>query len=80
MISAFFAGLVLGWVYFKTRSLWVVIILHVVNNLIAFSLGDYESTAELLGDNAMYLGALLIALIVAAIGFSQLKKRRLENN
>ena len=35
IITAFLLGLVLGWVYEKSGSLWTVIIVHVVNNGLA---------------------------------------------
>ncbi len=32
VIAAFFMGLVLAWIYYKTRSLWIPILIHVINN------------------------------------------------
>lgn len=46
VINAFVVGLVLGYVYLKTNSLLSVIILHAVNNAIAYA------TMALLGDSA----------------------------
>lgn len=37
-IVTFILGLLLAWVYYKTRSLWPAIILHSLKNLIAFIL------------------------------------------
>ena len=36
VVSAFFIGIVLAWIYYKTKSLWLPILLHIVNNSIAF--------------------------------------------
>jgi hypothetical protein len=35
-IGAFFIGLLIGWVYYKTKSLWPCIFLHFVNNSVGF--------------------------------------------
>lgn len=36
MINAFFIGIILGYIYIKTRSLVPVILIHAINNVIAF--------------------------------------------
>lgn len=46
MINAFVVGLILGYVYLKTRSLLAAIIIHAVNNAIAYA------TMALFGDSA----------------------------
>jgi membrane protease YdiL (CAAX protease family) len=46
MINAFVVGLILGYVYLKTNSLLSVIILHAINNAIAYA------TMALLGESA----------------------------
>ena len=33
---AFFAGLIMGYIYLRTHSIWSVIIIHGMNNLFAF--------------------------------------------
>lgn len=47
-ISAFLLGLVIGWLYYKTRSLWPGIFLHFLNNagayIAATMLGEEEMT------------------------------------
>ena len=35
-IPVFFAGLMIGWIYWRTRSLWLCIFIHAVNNAAAF--------------------------------------------
>ena len=35
-IPTFFVGLMLGWIYWRTRSLWCCIFIHMVNNTFAF--------------------------------------------
>jgi len=43
-ITGMLAGLFLGWVYWKTRSLVPCILMHAVNNLLAFVLAMYMGT------------------------------------
>jgi len=67
VIGAFFAGLILGWIYLKTKSLWVVIALHVINNFIAFTFADLgtESTRELIGNDLLYIGSFALSAAIA---------------
>jgi membrane protease YdiL (CAAX protease family) len=37
-VSAFFIGLAIGWIYWRTRSLWLCVFMHAVNNAAAFVL------------------------------------------
>ena len=71
-VGAFLMGLLLGWVYYRTRSLIPCIFIHLVNNLISFlgfiyleeeiaSLGDFLPTWQLviaiaLGAVGLYFG------------------------
>ena len=67
VIGAFFAGLILGWIYLKTQSLWVVIALHVINNFVAFTFSDLgtESTRELIGNDLLYVGSFALSAAIA---------------
>ena len=67
VIGAFFAGLILGWIYLKTQSLWIVIALHVINNFVAFTFSDLgtESTRELIGNDLFYVGSFALAAVIA---------------
>jgi len=66
VLSAFLAGILLGWIYWKTRSLWIVIILHIINNYIAFSFSDFDtrSAKELFPNTFLYYGSFVLALLV----------------
>src|SRR5690606_30966839 len=39
MVSAMVIGIFAGWVYYRTRSLALPILIHATNNLSAFSMG-----------------------------------------
>ncbi|WP_206445572.1 CPBP family intramembrane glutamic endopeptidase [Spirosoma sordidisoli] len=70
-VGATLLGLALGWLYYRTRSLWPCIFLHFVNNSIG-SLGLYfdESpdmsvnyTQQWIGDNNLYVALLVVAAV-----------------
>lgn len=81
IISAFFAGLIFGWIYLKTQSLWVVIVLHVINNLFFLIMGDagLESTRKMLGNDILYFGSFAIAILVTYISYLGIQKLKKEN-
>lgn len=69
-IPAFFIGLVLGYIYLKTRSLLPVIFIHIVNNsfsyLTVYFFGEdvisYRDLFDSVGPYLMLLGAALLIL------------------
>lgn len=75
-ISAFVMGLVLGYLFVKSGSLWVVIFVHFINNLVAqllFLLSpSYEAYSKPLKEvisvgwlyDAIYLGCLVLVVVV----------------
>lgn len=56
VINAFLAGILLGWIYWKTRSLWIVMILHIINNYVAFKYSDLDTSSmkEMVGNDVLY--------------------------
>ncbi len=76
VMGTFFAGLILGWIYVKTQSLWGVIVLHVINNVIAFSMGEAstESTRIMIGNDLLYIASFAAAAIVAYLAYRGFQK------
>lgn len=76
VVNAFFMGIVLGWIYIKTKSLWVCIGIHVINNAIAFFAGDsaIESTRTMIGNDALYIASFAIAAIIAYVAYRGFQK------
>ena len=71
ILTATLSGLVLGYYYFRTRSLWMVIALHALNNLTAcflrmIDMGDV-SVREMLGGGALYWGVYALCTLVAMV-------------
>ena len=65
---AFFAGLLLGYIYLRTKSIWSVIIIHFFNNLFAFAetvalqyCADEEYTSAVF--TAVFAGLFLIGFV-----------------
>lgn len=46
IVAAGAMGLALGYIYYRTRALWLVILLHAINNLAAWSQSGAESAPE----------------------------------
>ena len=75
-VNAFFIGCFMGWMYYKTRSLWVPIFIHFLNNGLAFLLLFLSSnpdltTEELVGANnyttIYYATFILLGLLIYAL-------------
>lgn len=73
-LNAFFIGLLLGWLYYRTSSLLVVIGIHALNNLAWFAASiwlpqiarDSTTLPALLGSNWAYAG--MVALAAGVLG------------
>ena len=75
-ISAFLLGVIIGWVYWRSRSLWICIFIHVFNNAIPTMLlffpgmedfGMEYTTRELLNNDLLY-GLLLLLSLLTCVG------------
>ncbi len=80
-VPAFFLGAYFGWLYWKTRSIWLVIFLHFVNNLSAMLLARLlpdlpvdEGLAEVLSTGC-YLLVYAVALVLFVGIFILFKKK-----
>jgi len=75
-IVAFLIGVIMGWIYWKTGSLWLCIIIHFVNNSFGFfaswlfdiPIKEAMTTQEMLGDNGHY--GLYLAGAAVVLAFS----------
>lgn len=68
VLNAFVAGLILAFIYLKTDSLWPAIILHAINNGVAFvaliSGHGNAMLSDLVGNRTYYVLIYLVALAV----------------
>lgn len=76
VVNAFFMGIVLGWIYIKTKSLWVCIGIHVLNNAIAFFAADsaVESTRTMIGNDGLYIASFAAAAVIAYVAYLGFQK------
>lgn len=78
-VNAVIAGFLLGFIYTATRSLWATIILHAVNNGIAYLMmisGNSSTTLdEMVGNNTVYALIYIVALAVLVVsGYMIIRK------
>jgi membrane protease YdiL (CAAX protease family) len=71
-IPAFLIGLLLGYIYFKTRSLFPVIFIHIINNsfsyLMVYIFGDeVQSYRDIFTENIPYLIFIAVSLLVLVV-------------
>ena len=69
ILTATLSGMVLGYYYLRTRSLWMVVALHALNNLTAcflrmVDMGDV-SVREMLGGGALYWGVYAFCTLIS---------------
>lgn len=79
-IPAFLTGLLFGWLYYKTKCIWVPIWLHFVNNATTTFLYVYlpeeissrlasMTTKELIGNDTIYFAVYAISIAILAISY-----------
>ncbi len=81
-VGAFVLGIALGWLYYRTKSLWPCIFLHFVNNAIG-SLGLFfddsldmsrNYTRTWIGNDTLYAGLLIGCVLVCYLAYRLLNR------
>lgn len=80
-IGASFVGVILGWVYYKTKSIVPCIIIHFVNNLLAFILFNHTNDAdgtimEMFSSTSLYLVFYFATIAITTIGLLIIAKKQ----
>jgi uncharacterized protein len=71
-VNGFVLGLFIGWIFWRTRSLWLCIFIHLLNNLAAYllelyvPLNDGLSLRQMFGNDIYYVLGYMASLLVAA--------------
>jgi membrane protease YdiL (CAAX protease family) len=83
-IGGIFIGILLGWAYVKTNSLLPGILIHFVNNLIAFSLMVFSESdsfyfSEIIINPLSYVFLIIISLGVLILGAYWVEKKGIIN-
>jgi membrane protease YdiL (CAAX protease family) len=76
---AVMVGLILGYIYVKTGSIWVSVAVHCANNAVSVIFTYLESVITVNMQNFLYLVYLVISLIAAIVGVLLLAKNSDEN-
>lgn len=67
-VNAFFLGLVLGYIYIITKSIFAPIILHAINNTIAYVMMLFDKDTVMIRDmiqnDSIYYGICAVAMVV----------------
>lgn len=80
VVNAFFVGMVLGFVYYCSRSLVVVMVIHAINNAVSYfswivSGEQMNYTWEMIGDRRIYFVLYAIALVVLVLFYVAVVRR-----
>lgn len=83
VVNSFFIGVILGYIYIKTHSIIPVIIIHAINNAVAFiQIVIFDkgmvTTRQMISNDIVYwivYGALCIVFVVAAVNLRQQLRR-----
>ena len=75
-IGATLVGILMGWIYWRTRSLWLCILIHFINNSLGFFLNwifelpedSLEGTRALMNNDSQYFTMLGVAALVVVVG------------
>lgn len=75
-IPAFVMGLLFGWLYYRTRCIWVPIVLHIFNNSLSTAilkiypdLPPSITFRELIGDPQLYFSIFALSIAVLALTY-----------
>lgn len=67
VVSAFLAGLLFAWIYYRTRSLVPCILIHILNNSLAVALSlrypEADNIKEIMGPGSYYLMGAAAAVV-----------------
>ncbi len=75
-IGATLVGILMGWIYWRTKSLWLCILIHFLNNSLGFFLNWFfelpedsmEGTRALMNNDSQYFTMLGVAALVVVVG------------
>lgn len=79
-IVAMMIGIIMGWIYWKTRSLWLCILIHFINNSTGFVLHwlfdlpikEFTTTRDLMTSDSQYVMLLAGCLVVLGLSLFML--------
>lgn len=77
LIDAFVGGMYIGWIYYRTQSIIACMVIHAVNNLVAFLIHVYGYESVLIRNESMpwYFLAIAVSGVLLYYGILILNKR-----
>ncbi len=76
---AIFVGLILGYIYVKTGSIWTGVLVHGINNAISVIFTYLQNIMDPNMQNLLYIVYLIVSMLAAVIGILLLTKNRDED-
>lgn len=76
---AVMVGLILGYIYVKTGSIWVSVAVHGINNAVSVIFSYLENIMTVNMQNLLYLLYLIVSMLAAIFGVLLLLKNKKEN-
>ena len=83
---AFIMGLILGWLYYKTKSLWAPILIHFLNNGSAMVIMKYYpelenlKTTDLFSSNIQYVLSIIVSVVLSVLLIFLINKNFSKDN
>ncbi len=85
-VSAFISGILFGWIYWRTRSILLGILLHFINNVLAFVSSLYtpledidKSSRQLIDNDILYVCLYLISVGICVWLLTLMQKKYFQN-
>ena len=79
VLNAFLLGLLLAWLFFKTRSLIPCILIHILNNSLSVyftrTYPEADTLADMMGTTSYFL-CLVLAVLLVVVSIWQLDKKK----
>jgi len=84
-IPGFLVGLLMGWLYWKSGSLWLPVWMHFLNNGLAYALtwytgNDSASVKDLMSGGSAYLMVCIASVCIFLLSFKILSEKKLSSN
>ncbi len=76
---AIMVGLILGYIYVKTSSIWVCVAVHAANNAVSVIFTYLQNSISINLQNILYIVYLIISMLAAVIGILLFSKNTNEN-
>jgi membrane protease YdiL (CAAX protease family) len=84
VVGAFFMGLLLAWLYYKTASLIPVILIHILNNSLSVYLSTHypadDTLPDVVDNNPLYYACLAASATIFILSFLYFRKRKVDYN